>query len=96
MDSCHSGVAGSKERSDPTAELTEGMTILTASTEEQYSMEENGSGIFTTLLVDALNGSAANLIGDITRAVFMHTLISLWELGINDLYSKQTSKASFH
>lgn len=45
LDSCHSGVAGSKDRSNPTAELTEGMTILTASTEEQYSMEENGSRI---------------------------------------------------
>lgn len=73
LDSCHSGVAASKHRNDTTAELTEGMTILTASTEEQYSMEENGSGIFTTLLVDALNGSAANLIGDITPgSVYAH------------------------
>ncbi len=73
LDSCHSGVAGSKNRSDATAELSEGMTILTASTEEQYSVEENGSGVFTTLFVDALNGSAANLIGEITPgSVYAH------------------------
>lgn len=73
LDSCHSGIIGSKDRSDATAELTEGMTILTASTAEQYSMEENGSGIFTTLLVDALNGSAANLVGEITPgSVYAH------------------------
>ncbi len=39
------------------------MTIWTASTKDQYATEENGRGVFTTLLVDALNGSAANLTG---------------------------------
>ncbi|MEZ4805800.1 MAG: caspase family protein, partial [Bacteroidia bacterium] len=29
-------------------------------------IEENGSGVFTSLLVDALNGSASNLVGEIT------------------------------
>lgn len=73
LDSCHSGIVGNYHRDDATAELTEGMTILTASTTEQYSAEENGSGIFTTLLVDALNGSAANLIGEITPgSVYAH------------------------
>src|SRR6185312_323387 len=49
------------------------VTILTASTAEQYAMEENGSGLFTGLLVDALNGAAANLVGDITPgSVYAH------------------------
>ena len=48
----------------------------------QYATEENGRGVFTTLLVDALNGSAAKLTGDITpRSVYAHIDQSLgsWE-----------------
>lgn len=73
LDSCHSGVAGSNSISTAVAELVEGTTILTASTAEQYANEENGSGVFTKLLVDALNGSAANLVGEITPgSVYAH------------------------
>ena len=36
-------------------------------------MESNGSGLFTGLLTDALNGAAANLVGDITPgSVYAH------------------------
>jgi len=62
--------------------LSEGLTVLTASTAEQYASEENGKGVFTSLLVDALNGSAANLTGDITPgSVYAHIDQSLgaWE-----------------
>jgi len=83
LDSCHSGVAGKAPLSTGnTAELSEGLTILTASTEEQYASEKNASGVFTDLLVDALNGSAANLVGDITPgSVYAHIDQSLgpWE-----------------
>jgi hypothetical protein len=55
------------------AALTEGMTILTASTKDQYASEENGSGVFTTLFVDALSGTAGNLVGDVTPgSVYAH------------------------
>ena len=66
LDSCHSGIAGTSPTNEQLASLAEGLTILTASTKDQYATEENGRGVFTTLLVDALNGSAANLTGDIT------------------------------
>ena len=82
LDSCHSGIAGTSPSKTATATLSEGLTILTASTAEQYASEEDGSGIFTTLLVDALNGSAANLIGEITPgSVYAHIDQSLgaWE-----------------
>ena len=55
------------------AEITDGMTILTASTENQYASEEQGSGVFTTLFVDALSGAAGNLVGDVTPgSVYAH------------------------
>jgi hypothetical protein len=82
LDSCHSGVAGSNLMAPQTAELTEGMTILTASTAEQYATEENGRGVFTTLLVDALGGAAGNLVGAVTPgSVYAHIDQSLgsWE-----------------
>lgn len=82
LDSCHSGIAGSPPDDPRVAELKEGMTILTASTEEQYASEENGSGVFTSLLVDALAGAAANLVGNITPgSVYAHIDQSLgpWE-----------------
>lgn len=82
LDSCHSGIAGSAPSDAPLTSLSEGLTVLTASTKDQYATEENGRGVFTTLLVDALNGSAANLTGDITPgSVYAHIDQSLgsWE-----------------
>lgn len=73
LDSCHSGIAGDHPLATNTAELSEGLTILTASTAEQYATEQNGSGVFTTLLVDALGGAAANLVGEVTPgSVYAH------------------------
>jgi hypothetical protein len=80
LDSCHSGVAGSHSTNSGTAELSDGLTILTASTEEQYASEENGAGVFTELFVDALGGAAANLLGAITPgSVYAHIDQSLGE-----------------
>lgn len=51
LDSCHSGILANKPTNHGFAEINEGMTILTASTEEQYAMEVEGggSGVFTSL-----------------------------------------------
>jgi hypothetical protein len=73
LDSCHSGIAGAHPLQGSAAELADGVTVLTASTADQYATEENGSGIFTNLLVDALGGAAANLVGDVTPgSVYAH------------------------
>lgn len=81
LDSCHSGILGTNI-SDNNALLSEGVTILTASSAKQYATEKNGSGVFTTLFVDALNGGPANLVGEITPgSVYAHIDQSLgpWE-----------------
>jgi hypothetical protein len=73
LDSCHSGIAGATPSAPTSAELKEGITILTASTADQYATEKNGAGVFTTLFVDALNGAAGNLVGDVTPgSVYAH------------------------
>lgn len=82
LDSCYSGAAGTPKSLGEKALLSEGMTILTASSKDQYAQEVNGSGVFTSLLVDALNGGAANLLGDITPgSIYAHIDQSLgaWE-----------------
>lgn len=82
LDSCHAGVAGASRSGSLGTELREGTTIMTASTAEQYADEQHGAGVFTTLFVDALNGGAANLVGEITPgSVYAHVDRSLgsWE-----------------
>lgn len=77
LDSCYSGIAGERPTATGLAEIVTGMTILTASTSSQYAMEAQNTdplgGVFTSLLVDALNGAAANLVGDVTPgSVYAH------------------------
>jgi hypothetical protein len=75
LDSCHGGIAGDRPIAQGVAEIKEGMTILTASTTEQYAMEVpgGGAGVFSSLFVDALGGAAANLVGDVTPgSVYAH------------------------
>lgn len=73
LDSCHGGIAGNHSIQTGVAEISEGVTVLTASTAEQYANEEDGAGVFTTLFVDALGGAAANLVGDVTPGgVYAH------------------------
>ncbi|ABC90754.1 putative peptidase protein (caspase-1 like protein) [Rhizobium etli CFN 42] len=76
LDSCHSGIAGERPAMKGFSEISTGMTILTASTADQYALETGGpnpGGVFTSLLVDALSGAAANLVGDVTPgSVYAH------------------------
>jgi hypothetical protein len=78
LDSCHSGSAGSNPTVGQGDVISDGMTILAASTTSQSANEVRGpsgtrGGVFTNLLVDALNGAAANLLGDITPgSVYAH------------------------
>jgi hypothetical protein len=73
LDSCHSGVLGAHPLNAQVTEITEGVTILTASTNEQVASEVNGGGVFTGLLTDALDGAAADLMGQVTPgSIYAH------------------------
>lgn len=62
LDCCHSGVFGSLSFSGSNiAQLGEGLTVLTASGDSESALEINGSGVFTSLLIDALQGGASAL-----------------------------------
>ena len=67
LDSCHSGFMGAiNTNGQNTAVIKEGVTILTASRSNEYAMEVDGNGVFTTLLLEALSGAAADIAGNIT------------------------------
>lgn len=67
LDCCHSGALGSPSITGNTiAQLSEGLSVLTASRDSESAMEINGSGVFTSLVVDALKGGASDLRGNIT------------------------------
>lgn len=93
LDSCHSGVAGGNALKQSAAEIEDGVTILTASTAEQYATEEDGAGVFTSLLVDALGGAASNLVGDITPgAVYAHVDQSLGSWGQRPVFKTNVKR----
>jgi len=65
LDCCHSGHMGSVPGVDNTkAFLRDGVSILSASRGDQVSVEANGAGLFTSLVGDALEGGAADLLGN--------------------------------
>lgn len=67
LDSCHSGFLGSVDtRHQNTAIINEGVTILTASASLESSIEKGGHGVFTALLIEALLGAAADIMGHVT------------------------------
>lgn len=93
LDSCHSGVAGGSALQQNVAEISEGVTILTASTDEQYASEENGAGVFTTLFVDALGGAASNLVGEVTPgSVYAHVDQSLGSWGQRPVFKTNVDR----
>lgn len=69
LDCCHSGAAGliPALRSDQVL-LREGVSILCASRDYQSAVEKDGSGLFTTFICGALEGGAADILGDVTVA----------------------------
>lgn len=66
LDSCHSGLIATSSEMSNYSVLHNGTTVLAACDEYQYSSEENGHGVFTTLLIEALYGGAMNLLGDVS------------------------------
>ncbi len=66
LDSCHSGFAASSTQMQNYSVLHNGTTILAACDENQYASEDNGHGVFTSLLIEALYGGAMNLLGEVS------------------------------
>jgi len=76
LDSCQSGYAGEISGIGSDGQVSfigNGVTILTACHRKGTADEQNGHGIFTELLIDGLNGAAADICGRITpAAIYSH------------------------
>ncbi len=69
LDCCHSGAFGVLPQvSNDKVILAEGVSVITATRSGQEALEEGGGGVFTSLLVEALDGGAAGLLGDVSAA----------------------------
>jgi hypothetical protein len=69
IDSCHSGSLGTIPAiENKQASLREGLSILTASRSSQSSLERSGTGVFTELVCSALDGGAADILGNVSVA----------------------------
>jgi hypothetical protein len=83
LDCCHSGNLGNAPVIDNArALLREGVSILTASRGDQVSVESSGGGLFTSLVGDALEGAAADLLGDVSAAsiyAFVEGALGAWD-----------------
>ncbi len=83
LDCCHSGNLGNPPViNNARAMLREGVSILTASRGDQVSVEASGAGLFTSLVADALEGGAADLIGDVTAPAiyaFVEAALGAWD-----------------
>ncbi len=83
LDCCYSGVFGSVPALNNSAvNLREGISVLTASSADQPSMEVSGNGIFTKLVYEALQGGASDVLGNITVAsvyAYADQILGAWD-----------------
>jgi hypothetical protein len=72
--------------------LREGISILTAGRGGQVSVETDGGGVFTSLVVDALEGGAANLLGAVsTPAIYAYVEAALGAWDQRPLFKSHVS-----
>jgi hypothetical protein len=83
LDSCHSGTLGEVAPADNThASLREGLSILTASRGSESSLEIAGASVFSTLVCAALEGGAADILGNVTVAgvyAYVDQALGAWD-----------------
>ena len=66
LDCCHSGAAGAEYFSNQLSVLPENTVILAGWSQEGYCSEVDGGGVFTGMFVEALEGAASNLLGEVS------------------------------
>lgn len=82
LDCCHSGsFAVPHIANSGFSELSDGLTVLTACRAHEASIEE-GKGVFSALLIDALEGQCADLTGNILPSsiyAYIDRALGIWQ-----------------
>lgn len=68
LDSCSSGFAGDYANLGGSAALPENTTIMAACEKDGYAQEPDDNGIFTSLILEALDGGAMDILGNVTTS----------------------------
>jgi len=93
LDCCHAGYAGSLPTSGQAAIIENGVTILTACKSDEYSLAGNKFSLFTSLLIEALSGGAADVMGHITLGgIYSYIDKSLGSWGQRPLFKTNISR----
>lgn len=82
LDSCFSGYAGALPDMPSYSKLSNGTVVLSACAPNQYSMENDGHGVFTSLLTEALYGGATTILGEVSPGsiyAYIDRSLSSWE-----------------
>lgn len=83
LDCCHSGSFGVLPAvSNEKIVLADGVSVITATRSGQEALEEGGGGVFTSLLIEALEGGAAALLGEVTAAsvyAYIDNALGAWD-----------------
>ena len=92
LDSCQSGAAGDVQVLGDTdvAAVGSGVTILTACRRDGTAAEAHGHGLFTSLFVEGLEGTSADILGRITPA----SIYSLIDQTLGDWEQRPLYKAN--
>lgn len=83
LDCCHSGAMGSPTIADGRfSALADGVTVMVACRAEEAAMESKSEGVFTALLLDALHGGSADLLGNVSPGsvyAYIDRALGPWE-----------------
>lgn len=83
LDCCHSGAFGTLPAiSSDKIFLADGVSVITATRSGQEALEEGGGGVFTSLLIEALDGGAAGLLGEVSAAniyAYIDNALGAWD-----------------
>jgi caspase domain-containing protein len=95
LDCCFSGALGNVPSLDSSKTiLREGISILTAGRGDQPSVEAGGGGVFTSLVVDALDGGAANILGAVSApAIYAYVEAALGAWDQRPMFKSHVSSA---
>lgn len=97
LDCCHSGNFGTIPLlpAGGISSIKEGVSILAACREDEASIENNGSGFFTSLVCDALSGGASDIQGVVTPAgIYSHVEQSFGAWDQRPLFKSYVSRST--
>jgi hypothetical protein len=77
LDCCHAGAIDKLIGSNVSSSLNQGVSILAASRASEPAMEENGRGVFTSLVCEGLSEVAADVVGWVNLAGLYSSIVQV-------------------